>query len=99
VRLPKAQSGHAGNVRGSSLLEGRGELFCVGRHLRIDSLVHKLVTLVNQHRICVGWEEGEGSGRREGRRKMCQKNLRCLPEYGLKENSALAGKKKGWPRQ
>lgn len=29
-------------------------MLCVGRHLVIDSLVYKPVTLVNQQRICVG---------------------------------------------
>lgn len=46
--------------------EGRA-LLCVGRDLLIDSLVYKPVTLVNQHRICVGLgrvsRRGEGGGR------------------------------------
>lgn len=50
-------------------------LLCVGRHLLIDSLVYKPVTLVNQHRICVGLRRASRSwgGGGEGRWKKCAK--------------------------
>lgn len=92
----QALPGLAGSVSGSSLVEGRRALLCVGRYLLIDSLVQNRVTLVNQHRICVGWGEVERSGRRRGRWRMCQKNLRCLPEHRLLQNSVPGCRRKSW---
>lgn len=53
-------------------------LLRVGRHLLIDSLVHKPVTLVNQHRICVGWRERVGVGGEDGGGKHARRTWDAL---------------------
>lgn len=74
-------------------------LLCVGRHLLIDSLVYKPVTLVNQHRICVGLGRVSRSG--GGRRREVEnvprelvvpsrKNISC----GGRGTSVLAVRRK-----
>jgi hypothetical protein len=55
-------------------------LLCVGRHLLIDSLVYKPVTLVNQHRICVGLGRvsRSGGGAKEGGGKRAKRTCGAL---------------------
>lgn len=42
------------------------------------------------------WSGREGEERRRGEWKMCQKELWCLPDHQLEENSVPPRRRKGW---
>lgn len=92
----QAHSRHAGNVRGSSLVEGR-RLFCVGRSLLIDSLVQKpgdgsqsAQDLCGVRRERGEWEERRKVG------NVPKRTCGAFQSRQLEESSVLPCRRKCW---